>query len=133
MKIEKIFSIGTTSAYISVCRDHYICEEFVREFLGLKLKLPNRIKVALNTKNPKKKGFRKVKLKDQFDVVVGGSEICTSYYQYALLRSLGMNDGDWEVKIGNSFHELTTTQKNALSDANVGVGDSFWIKIEKAP
>ena len=107
MKITKEYYTGSyyfyRESFVSRFYSRSICKKFVEAVLQIS-HTPEKIKVTFNTKNPKKKGFRKVK-----------------------------RTGMWEVKIGNSFHDLTTLQKNALYDANVGFGDSFWVKIEKVP
>lgn len=79
-----------------------VCESFINRFIKVKGD-EQTVNITLSLKNPKKKGYRKI------------------------LRS-----EDGVVRLNGERFSVCSTERIALDNAGVKVGDNFWIKVEKA-
>lgn len=76
-----------------------ICENFITNTWGYTDVIPIKIKLSISTKNPKKKGWKKLYWNGLQYKIIRKNNIYSSFYGYVRRRIRSMPDGNFYIKI----------------------------------
>ena len=102
MRITKTLERRSTNFFFCGCfrenitnNDSVICTAFTTLLIGQPLMNILRVKITVSSKNPKRKGFKKIYLKNSYACVLDNKEFDVIGTQFKHLHNLKINVGDY--------------------------------------